>query len=634
MSVPSPPPTLATPSPSHRADIDGLRGVAVVLVVLFHAWPTLVPGGFVGVDVFFVISGFVVTQMVRRDLARQPFRALDFYLRRVNRLAPALLAMLAATLTFSVLLLSPTLLTLVLSHAAAGLAMMANLLFAAQASYFDVSAEVKPLLHLWSLAVEEQFYLAVPLAVAMARRAPRVAGALAVGLTLGSLAASVALTGVAPQWAFFLPVTRAWELLAGVLLAQRPAASGPHRGRLRAALASLGLALIAGAAFGLDRTTPFPGVAALLPVGGAALVLWGGPGQGVAKLLSRGWLVWLGLISYPLYLWHWPLLTLGRLSVPLEQDVVITPLAVGAAVLLAWLTFAFLERPARARQSRAVALGLVGAAALLAVTLTGLQLSGAPQRWSARGAAALELADFERAYDFKTDARFGTCWLVDEVAPSAGDCVEEAPAGLPLVMVWGDSHAARFTAGLRAVQAERHAFRLAQRTRSSCPPLLDAGNASCRDANQAVVLEAAALRPAVLILDARWTNAPQVSALRATLEQLRRALPSTRLVVVGPVPEWRVTLPWTLNARVGVAPVPERLRPERYDRQRQAEAQLQATAREGGATFVSALDGLCRPDEGCLVRLSEAPLMLTTWDYGHLTTPAAKLVARRVALAW
>ena len=201
-------------------------------------------------------------------------------------------------------------------------------------------------------------------------------------------------------------------------------------------------------------------------------------------------------------------------------------------------------------------------------------------------------------------------------------------------MVWGDSHAARFTAGLRALQAERHAFRIAQRTRSSCPPLLDLGTGFCRDANQSVILEAGALQPAVLVLDARWTEEPRASQLRATLQQLHTALPATKLVVLGPAPEWRVSLPWTLNTRAAVEAIPERLRPDAFERQREVEAQLAAAAKENGATFVSALDALCTIEDGCLVRLSAEPLMLTTWDYGHLTTPAAKLVARRVALSW
>ncbi len=619
----------------HRLDIDGWRALAVALVVLFHGWPTLVPGGFVGVDVFFVISGFVVTRMVQRQLEANTFEAFDFYARRVNRLAPALLVVVAATLVAAVLLLSPSLVAMVVAHAAAGLAMVVNVLFAAQASYFDVTAEVKPLLHLWSLAVEEQFYLAVPLAVVLTRRQPRVRSTATLVLALSSLAASVVLTASAPAWAYFLPVTRGWELLAGVLVAQRTSTLAANSRTARDGLALLGLVFVLSAAFAFDKTTAFPGAWALLPVGGTALLLWTGPETRLARLVSHPRIVWVGLVSYPLYLWHWPVLTLSRLAVPLEQTVVVTPLAIAASLALAWATFTFVERPIRARQSRLVAGGLVVAAAALAVGVTALQLTDSVERWSGRGPEAAKVSRFEHDYEYLTDARFGTCWLLDE--PAKGDastCVEQSPPELPLVMVWGDSHAARFSAGLRALQAERRAFRIAQRTRSSCPPLLDLGTRFCRDANQSVILEAGALRPAVLVLDARWTEEPRAAQLRATLQQLHTALPATKLVVLGPAPEWRVTLPWTLNKRAAVEGIPERLRPDAFERQRKVEAQLAAAAKENGATFVSALDALCTIEDGCLVRLSEEPLMLTTWDYGHLTTPAAKLVARRVALSW
>jgi peptidoglycan/LPS O-acetylase OafA/YrhL len=623
-------------SPSaHRADIDGWRALAVLLVLLFHGWPTLVPGGFVGVDVFFVISGFVVTRMVQRQLEANTFTAIDFVARRITRLAPALLVVVLATLAAAVLLLSPSLVAMVVTHAASGLAMVVNVLLAAQASYFDVTAEVKPLLHLWSLAVEEQFYLAVPLAVVMTRRRPRVRAPATLVLALASLGASVVLTARAPDWAYYLPITRGWELLAGVLVAQRttPLTAG-HR-RVREGLSLLGVVFVLGAAFGFDKTTPFPGAWALLPVSGTALLLWAGPETSLARLVSHSRIVWVGLMSYPLYLWHWPVLTLSRLAVPLEQTVVVTPLALLASLALAWATFAFLERPIRARQSRLVAAGLVITTAALGVGVTALQLTGAVDRWSGRGPDATKVSRFEHDYEYLEDARFGACWLID--APPRGDtssCIEESPPELPLVMVWGDSHAARFTAGLRSLQTERRSFRIAQRTRSSCPPLLDLGTTSCRDSNQSVILEAGALRPAVLVLDARWTEEPRAAQLRSTLQQLHASLPSTKLVVLGPAPEWRISLPWTLNKRAALETIPERLRPDGFERQREVDAQLAAAATVNGATYVSAMDALCTLEDGCLVRLSEEPLMLTTWDYGHLTTPAAKLVARRVALSW
>lgn len=607
----------------------------MTLVVLFHAWPSLLGGGFVGVDVFFVISGFVVGRMIQRQLDAGTFRVMTFFVRRVNRLAPALLLVLLTTLAFAVAMLSPTLLALLVAHAAAALALVANLLLALQSGYFDQLAEVKPLLHLWSLAVEEQFYLLVPFAALLARRLPRITRSLTALTALASLAASVWLTKEAPQWAYYLPVTRAWELLAGVLVAQRtePLAAGTRW--LREGLSLIGLAGVLGAAVFFDKTTPFPGAWALVPVVGSALLLWTGPETLVGRVASARLLVGLGLVSYPLYLWHWPVLTLGRLALEPEHHAIATPLFLAGSLALAWATFRFVERPVRERQSRLIAFGLVATAAGLALAFTTLQLRLTPEDWAFRNPAAAKVARFERDYDHATDARFGTCWLIDERGPDDESCIE-APGGdaLPLVVVWGDSHAARFSAGLRALRADRPTFRVGQRTRSSCPPLFGVGTTVCREGNRLVVEELQRVQADVVVLNARWSGYSKPLLLRETLLRLHEVLPKARLIVVGPAPEWRVSLPWSISMHVGVEAVPERLRPRDIAKQQAFDRLVGETARAAGATYVSALEGLCTAEGDCLVRLSDEPFMLTTWDYGHLTTPAAKTLARRVAMSW
>ena len=616
---------------THRPDIDGLRGLAVLLVVLFHAWPRLLPGGYVGVDVFFVISGFVVTRLVQRQRAAGTFSVADFFLRRVNRLAPALLVVVAATLGFAALRFSPTLLALTASHAAAALGLSANLLLATQGGYFDAAAEVKPLLHLWSLSVEEQFYLLVPLAAVVARFVPRATRPLVILAAAGSFSACVVLTQLSARWAYFMPMTRAWELLAGVLLALFRADAAPMR-PVRQWGAVAGLVLVIGAAFGLDANTPFPGAVALLPVIGTALVIGAGADAVVNRLLSNAALVALGLVSYPLYLWHWPVLTIGHLSLPPSAHTVATPLLVAGSLLLAWLTARFVERPARTRQSRRVAIALVASTAATALVLAGMVLTFTPEQWAFRDPLAAKVARFEHEYDFKTDARWGTCWLLDdEHGPDAAECIERTPADQPLVVVWGDSYAARLTAGLRLIQAERPTFRIGQRTRASCPPLFGHGTTVCRDANAAVMEELRSLEPEVLVLHARWDGVPH--DLAQTMVALRQMLPRTKVMVLGQPPEWPVGLPWALTKWVGDEVVPERLEPERLGEQRAVEAQTRELATRNGATFTSALDALCDANATCLVRLSLEPLVLSTWDYGHLTTPAAKVVARRLVLA-
>ncbi|MBM4782207.1 MAG: acyltransferase [Archangiaceae bacterium] len=611
--------------------------MAVTLVVLFHAWPSLLPGGFVGVDVFFVISGFVVARMVAAQLERGSFGVKAFFLRRVNRLAPAMLLMLVSTLVASALILSPTLLAQVVASAAGALTLVANLVFAMQAGYFDQLADVKPLLHCWSLAVEEQFYLAVPLAVLLGKRlSPRVNDVLLVFCFALSFGASVWLTSTSPQWAYLVPTTRAWELLEGVLLARAGERATPSSRWLREVLSVAGLLLILGAAIGFDRTTVFPGAWAALPVGGTVLVLATGPRTVLASLVSRRVVVGLGLISYPLYLWHWPALTLGRLALPVDQHAVGTPLLVALSLVLSVVTWRFVERPVRQRQSRTIALALVGTAAALAVALTTVQLKFTPDDWAFWNPVAAKVARFEANYPYEGDAKFGTCWLVDERKPALPQCIELEPPELPLVMVWGDSHAARLTAGLRALQAEatRPVFRLGQRTRSSCPPLFGVGSDICVEANEAVLVELRRVQPTVLILDARWRLYPNQTLLRESLVKLRAALPRTAVVVVGPVPEWRVTLPWVLSMRVHGDTIPERSMPIGLPEQRELDRLIAETVTSTHTRFVSAIDELCTSSGDCLVKLADEPLMLTSWDYGHLTTPAARLIGVRLLSEW
>lgn len=616
---------------AHRPDIDGLRGLAVLLVVLFHAWPKLLPGGYVGVDVFFVISGFVVTRLVQRQRAAGTFGVVDFFSRRVNRLAPALLLVIGATLGFAALRFSPTLLALTASHAAAALGLSANLLVATQGGYFDAAAEVKPLLHLWSLSVEEQFYLLVPLAVLVARLGPRWTRPLVILVTGASLSSCIVLTQLSARWAYFMPMTRAWELLAGVLLALF-GSPGASRGRTKELTSVAGIGLIVGAALAFDGSTSFPGALALVPVGGTVLVIAAGNDAVVNRWLSKPLLVGVGLVSYPLYLWHWPVLTIGHLSVPASSHAVMTPLLVVTSLVLAWLTARFVERPARTRQSRRIALTLALGGGLTAAVLVGMVLTFTPEQWAFRDPRAARVARFEHEYDFKTDARWGTCWLLDdEQGPSAEECIERSPANQPLVVIWGDSYAARLTAGLRLIQAERPTFRIGQRTRASCPPLFRHGTDVCRAANAAVMEELRALEPDVLVLHARWDGVPY--DLAQTLLALKQMVPATKVVVLGQPPEWPVGLPWALTKWVGDEVVPERLEPERFAEQRVFEQKTRGLATSGGASFASALDALCDANETCLVRLSLEPLMLSTWDYGHLTTPAAKVVARRLVLA-
>ena len=297
------------PSERYRPDIDGLRAIAVMLVVNFHAFPLAMPGGFIGVDIFFVISGFLITGIIARELSENRFSLIGFYNRRIRRIFPALIVVLAAVLVMGWLWMLPHAYAQLSSDVFASAAFAANFALMLQSGYFDIESAKKPLLHLWSLGIEEQFYLAWPLVLIIAARWRLRWLEIAGGIALASFAMNVALVGHDPVATFYLPVTRAWELLVGAVLAlawARVDQSGTASNRR----ATIGLALIVLAAAVLNVDRAFPGWWALLPIAGSALLL-SAPASWVNRTLL-GWppVVWIGLISYPLYLWHWPLLVI------------------------------------------------------------------------------------------------------------------------------------------------------------------------------------------------------------------------------------------------------------------------------------------------------------------------------------
>ncbi len=369
----------------HRADIDGLRAVAVLVVLLFHAGVPGFAGAFVGVDVFFVISGFLITRLIAEPILAGRFSLLRFFEQRARRLLPALLVLLLACLAAGALLQLPDVYADFGESLLAALGFVSNLHFAADTGYFAAEVTSKPLLHTWSLGVEAQFYLVFPpvLMAAALLGGRRLMLAAALLLLAVSLGLSVALTPGEGERAFYLGQLRAWELMVGAVVALLPDLTTGSR-RWRNALAALGLAGILAAVLLYDPGVAFPGFAALLPCAGAALLILAGGGPATSGLnaqLARRLPVALGLMSYSLYLWHWPILVYAEqwLGRPLSAGFGL--LAVASALPLAALSWRWVEQPFRrgpaARRPFLLStLGLAGRAsaalALLVVTSDGL----------------------------------------------------------------------------------------------------------------------------------------------------------------------------------------------------------------------------------------------------------------------
>jgi peptidoglycan/LPS O-acetylase OafA/YrhL len=364
----------------YRPDIDGMRAVAVLAVLAFHAFPNWMPGGFAGVDVFFVISGFLISGIIFEGLQADRFSLLDFYWRRVRRIFPALILVLAACLGIGWLILLPDEYSQLGKHVAAGAGFIANVALWRESGYFDTAAHLKPLLHLWSLGVEEQFYLVWPLLLFGLRKRPGLMLWSIAALAVLSFAANLWLSAEKPRAAFFLPVGRFWELLAGSVLAYF-ACNRRLSEEYRELKAFAGLALIVASLGLLDARRTFPGAWALLPVIGTVLVIWAGPRAWVnRRVLSQPWLVWVGLVSYPLYLWHWPLLAYARVVEGGEPPPAARLALCAASVVLAWVTYELVEKKIRFASLASVrrlsvpalavsmaALGIAGVAALQSV---------------------------------------------------------------------------------------------------------------------------------------------------------------------------------------------------------------------------------------------------------------------------
>lgn len=346
--------------PNYRPDIDGLRAVAVLSVVIFHAFPTALSGGFIGVDIFFVISGYLITTILISN--KNEFSFIDFYARRIKRIFPALLLVLISVFIVGWALLLKSEFLQLNSHVTAGSLFFSNFQLLSEVDYFDAKSETKPLLHLWSLAIEEQFYIFWPV-ILWAGFKSRVSSLIIISLlAIWSFNINIGLTFTDKMEAFYLPQSRVWELLSGGALAwisiflKKQSAEGFHINRIVTLLCAnimsfAGAALLCYSLTTLSAESAFPGYLASLPVAGAMLLIAAGPNALINRILLANKIsIWVGLISFPLYLWHWPILSFISILTDNGASYYLKFTAVLASLLLAWLTFKFIELPIRRKR--------------------------------------------------------------------------------------------------------------------------------------------------------------------------------------------------------------------------------------------------------------------------------------------
>ena len=467
----------------YRPDIDGLRAISILAVVIYHAFPTLLPGGFVGVDIFFVISGYLITSIILRSSEEGRFSLANFYRRRVQRIFPALALILAFCLATGWFVLLPGEYAALGKHTAAGALFTPNIVFWTEAGYFDVDSKLKPLLHLWSLGVEEQFYLVWPLLLGLAL-SRKIQPLWLIGtVLLASFAASIAWLSE-PASAFFLPQFRVWELLLGALLAALVLRRDGILLTTPWSNALIGIALLATALTTIDRYSAFPGWWALLPTVGAGLLISAHPRTWLNRVvLGSTPMVLLGKISFPLYLWHWPLLSLLRIMEGEAPDYRLLLAAVALSVLLAWASYVLVEKRLRYHSSPATPMLLVTTMLVLAATGSAIYLTkGLPSRMPELASAATQFnrpdTDFNRQFECQRA-------YPEEVACRSSGINET-------VAIIGDSHAGNAFFALKE-HYDKKQLAVVGLERPSCPPLLNVSNRVNHAADKCVAANRAAI---------------------------------------------------------------------------------------------------------------------------------------------
>ena len=489
----------------YRRDIDGLRAVAVIAVVLFHFGVPGFSGGFVGVDVFFVISGYLITSIIWRQREASRFSFVEFWARRARRILPALFVMMAAVLAVGWFLMAPKDYEELGRSVRYQVMFVSNLLFMRQEGYFDAASDLKPLLHTWSLAVEEQFYFVFPLLLTLLCSRFKHWRLALFSLLLVSFGLSVWAVAQHPEKAFFLLPMRAWELLAGAMLAVAPARQTRLTPGAAQGISLLGMGLILVAVFGYDNSTPFPGAAALLPVLGVVALIWANEHQStwVGRVLSSRLMVGLGLISYSWYLWHWPVFVFGSYAGADEFGPVLTGGLIALTLILGYLSWRFVETPFRERRILAGRRQILVAAGLGILVLG---LAGQALRWTDGLPSRLSEQALQYARASEWAPELMACITDDKSPVDTPFCrYGQSPAAPAQLLVWGDSHATALIPALED-SARQHGVNVMLASSAGCLPLegLEHGK-RCADYNRRVERTLATEPVRDILLVARWS---------------------------------------------------------------------------------------------------------------------------------
>lgn len=640
--------TQQTCSLAYRPDIDGLRAIAILVVVLFHAFPNKMPGGFIGVDIFFVISGFLISTIIFSNLEQGYLNLVEFYVRRIRRIFPALIFVLIFCQVLGWFILFPGEYAQLGKHTAASTGFIQNIILWHETGYFDHAAETKPLLHFWSLAVEEQFYIFWPLLLTFVwRRHWSFLRTIAVIATISFAVNIYLILRGQSATAFYLSFARCWELMIGGFLAyialHRPQLIEKHK----EVQSLLGFVLLFAGLLLLNKEKDFPGWWALLPTVGTFFILSAGPTSWLNnKLLVNQLMVWIGLISYPLYLWHWPLLSFlqvvqGHISSVLRLTVI------GVAILLAYLTYRFIEKPVRLDKNRQkISIPLVTTMVFILV----LGEINYKTNVLERKDESTEYAEYfnndspQFAYlvkenmfkQYRSDCDFydldkdmiGQATLIPRPKINKS-CFTRIPSYSHSVLLWGDSHAQQLYYGLKNNLPSD--WQLLLGVSSDCPanPDITAPSTTnyCDQSNWKTLQTIKTAQPDVVIVG--QMDGHSISQMHHIASKLQQ-MGVKKIIFTGPVPQWSPNLNKIIAKNLW-RNTPTRTFLGINKKIINLNNQLVTNFKETKQVIFVNLIGFFCNDQGCLTYLgNDKKLGITTFDYGHLTLIASDKLAKEV----
>ncbi|MDD1499822.1 acyltransferase family protein [Agrobacterium sp. CNPSo 3708] len=635
-------------SNGYRPEIDGLRALAVLPVLFFHANLPGFSGGFVGVDVFFVISGYLITAKIYGDLKGGNFKFLDFYERRARRILPLLLCVIAACMPLAFFIFNPGDFSRFASSIPKILELKAEVYFRKTGGYFDAVDYPRPLLHTWSLSIEEKYYIVFPIifGFVFGRWRHRLGGTL-IGATLAFLFLSVILTAIKPAGSYYMFWARIWEILIGANVALfAPYLSAVVRPRARSAATWASVATLGGCIYLFDETVAYPGVLSVIPsLSACLLILFTTRVSLLGRALSSRPAIFTGLLSYSIYMWHLPAFVIAE-EAGLFSDPTYKAAVIGAVFAVSYLSWRYIETPFRRQSAISTKQFLTvmsGSICLILLASSMLKDVNDKRVASVTPRHTNDSLKLEECLLYKESRFSATCHL-DDAKKS------------PQVLLIGDSHAAAVYSSLKSWASTR-GFELKPMTATYCLPLItgfpenrsETATKRCEEINKQVLQEIDSKKPDLIILaaymyqwsaaggsipvDERWSYPSYFSDFRAALSKLTK---EHRVIVLGQVPVWKKFLPELVAQELGVFQsdlkrIPRYSDSGLMDGLFKFDVAYRKTVTEAGAEYVSVLDALCKDSKCPRYEENERGLPeLSTADYGHLSKPASDHVVSSV----